>query len=168
MIDELRDELTRAFDGVGEHDPDGHNFLSPSRAADAALPIIARAVAAGWDQGAEYGLQRGMGDYDSWILSDNPHREPYTPTIADVQSYYVLARRRELPPQPQDLTPLSCEFDRALKAEVVRRIAEAKAEVKAEALEDLAKMWERTASLRAYAMDDSDWAETKQEGENNE
>jgi len=128
MIDELRDELTRAFDGVGEHDPDGHNFLSPSRAADAALPIIARAVAAGWDQGAEYGLQRGMGDYDSWILSDNPHREPYTPTIADVQSYYVLARRRELPPQPQDLTPLSCEFDRALKAVVVRRVAEAKAE----------------------------------------
>ena len=52
----------------------------------------------------------------------------YTPTIVDVQSYYVMARRSELPPQPQDLTPLSREFDRALEAEVVRRVAEAKAE----------------------------------------
>jgi len=44
-------------------------------------------------------------------------------------------------------------------SDLLRRVAEAKAE----ALEDLAKMWERTASLHAYAMDDGDWAEMKQQ-----
>jgi len=63
----------------------------------------------------------------------------YTPTIVDVQSYYVMARRRELLPQPQDLTPLSREFDRALEAEVVRRVAEAKANPAIALLIELAK-----------------------------
>ena len=62
-------------------------------------------------------------------MSDELRDGGYTPTIVDVQSYYVMARRRELLPQPQDLTPLSREFDRALEAEVVRRVAEATKEL---------------------------------------
>ena len=85
----------------------------------------------------------------------------YTPTIVDVQSYYVMARRSELPPQPQDLTPLSREFDRALEAEVVRRVAEAKAEAWDEGYESAHAVLGRHVGYQAQNP-------YRQEGESNE
>jgi len=81
MSDELRDELLKAIEQVTEHEPDSHNFISPSKAVDAILPIIARERAAAWQTG------HGDPECDEWVIEGmcaqyhpNPYRAAGTET----------------------------------------------------------------------------------------
>ena len=55
---------------------DGAADLLTSKDPDWILSVecIRVALLRAWDEGAEHGLQRGMDDYDSWLLRDNPYR----------------------------------------------------------------------------------------------
>ena len=75
---------------------------------------------------------------------DALQRNPYTPTMAELQNAYVLARRDKIRAGvrgPQDLTEFSKEFDRA----ILREVTAHRAEVRAETFEAvaLAGEWEK-------------------------